>query len=105
MVRRKTKIYYVKIGKIILWYNNRIINHIAKHNVKIDEVVQALEEGNPILLRLKKSQNDWVAIAKHPYSGRFLTIFLEETGKLMFRLKTARDSSEAEKRLYRKMRE
>jgi uncharacterized DUF497 family protein len=101
---KKPRIYRVLVGKIVLWYNDRIINHIAKHNVKIDEVIQALEDGKPILLRLKKSQNDWVAIAKHPYSGRFLTIFLEETGKLVFRLKTARDSSEAEKRLYKKMR-
>ena len=99
------KVYRVKIGKIILWYNNQIINHIAKHNVEIDEVIQALEEGNPIFLKLKKSRKNWVVIAKHPYSGRFLTIFLEETGKLIFRLKTARDSSDTEKRLYRKMRE
>lgn len=105
MAKKKPRVYRVKIGKIVLWYNNRILNHIAKHNVKIEEVIQALEEGNPIFLRLKKSKNDWVAIAKHPYSGRFLTIFLEETGKLTFRLKTARDSSDTEKRLYRRMRE
>ncbi len=42
-------------------------------------------------------------ITQCPDSGRFLTIFLEQLRKLEFRLKTARDSTSAEKRLYREL--
>jgi len=38
----------------------------------------------------------------NPDTRRYLTIFLEQIRKLEFRLKTARDSTESEKRLYRK---
>ncbi|WP_290595835.1 MULTISPECIES: hypothetical protein [unclassified Archaeoglobus] len=101
MGRRKPRIYRVKVEELEIWYTDRIINHIAKHNVRIDEVITALAEGKKIYLRLKKGK-DWVAIVKHPYSGRYLTVFLEKTGKHEFRLKTARDSTKVERRLFKR---
>jgi hypothetical protein len=46
-------------------------------------------------------KRDWIVLARHPDSGRYLTIFLEQIRKLEFRLKTARDSTDTEKRLYK----
>jgi len=88
-----------RIGKIILRYNRKIENHIAKHNVRIEEIVRCFE-SDYLLVRL--AGRDWIVISKHPDTGRYLTIFLEQIRKLEFRLKTARDSTESEKRLYRK---
>jgi len=90
----------VKIGKMIIRYNRAIENHIAKHNVKISEIVRCLDTD--YLIR-KIRGKDWMIITQCPDSGRFLTIFLEQLRKLEFRLKTARDSTPAEKRLYRKL--
>jgi len=99
MKKRKRLTKEVKIGRIVLRYNKSIENHIAKHNVKIKDVVKSL--SNDYLLRKIKDRN-WVAIAKHPESGRYLTIFLYQIRKLEFRIKTVRDSTDAEKRLYKK---
>ena len=97
MAKRKYRI--VKIGKLKLMYSKGILNHILKHNVTLSEVISALE-GKVYRKRLKG--NTWVFIGKTA-SGRFLTIFLEKRNADVFRLKTARDSTQAEKRLYRKL--
>ncbi|MFQ6056305.1 MAG: hypothetical protein ACE5J3_10040 [Methanosarcinales archaeon] len=57
-------------------------------------------EGDYLLKRI--SQRDWMVISKHPDSGRYITIFLKQIKRLEFRLKTARDSTDTEKRLYKK---
>jgi hypothetical protein len=72
---------------------------MAKHNVRIKEVVRCFE-SDYLLMRL--TSKDWMVISKHPDTGRFLTIFLEQIRRLEFRLKTARDSTESKKRLYKK---
>jgi len=96
----KRKIYRFRAGRLSIWYTDVIINHIAKHNVRISEVKTALQESKALFIRLKRK--DWIAIVKHPYSGRYLTIILEKTGKNEYRIKTARDSTTSEKRLLKK---
>ena len=61
----------------------------------------AIKDGKYLFLKLKKGR-DWLVLAKHPYSGRYLSIFLEKTEKNTYRLKTARDSTTSEKRLLKK---
>jgi len=100
MVKKRKLDRAFRIGNIIVRYNRAIENHIAKHNVRIQEIVRCLENGKFLMMRI--GDRDWAIIAMNPDSGRFLTIFLEQLRKLEFRLKTARDSTDAEKRLYRK---
>jgi len=97
--RRKKLNKEFKIGSIIIRYDRTIENHIAKHNVKISEIARCLE-GDYLMKRI--GGKDWMIIVQCPYSGRFLTIFLEQLRRLEFRLKTARDSTNQEKGLYKK---
>jgi len=89
-----------RIKSMIIRYNKAIENHIAKHNVKILEIARCLE-GDYIMKKI--GDRNWMIIVQCPESGRFLTIFLEQLRKLEFRLKTARDSTDSEKRLYRRL--
>ena len=98
--RRKKLNREFRIGSIIIRYNRAIENHISKHNVKISEIARCLEGD---FLMKGVGGKDWMIIVQCPDSGRFLTIFLEQLRKLEFRLKTARDSTDSEKRLYKKM--
>ena len=96
---KKKKYRVVKIGKLKLRYSKKILNHILKHNVTLSEVVTVLEGK---VYRRKLKRDTWMFIGKTT-SGRFLTVFLEKKGANVFRLKTARDSTYSEKKLYRKL--
>ena len=96
---KKRKFRVVNLGDIRLLYSPTILYHIQKHNVKLSEIISALT-GKTYRKRLKK--NDWMYIGKTE-AGRFLTIFLEQLGAGDFRLKTARDSTSVEKRIYKKL--
>ena len=99
-MRRKTRLdREIKIGSIIIRYNRRIENHIAKHNVTIGEIQRALEQD--YLIR-NLGGRDWVILCRDPVSGRYLVVFLHMLRKLEFRLKTAREMTESEKRFYKK---
>jgi len=89
----------LNLGDIKLLYSKSILNHILKHNVTLSEVVSALT-GKTYRKRLKK--DTWMFIGRTE-SGRFLTMFMQQVGKREYRLKTARDSTTSEKRIYKKL--
>ena len=77
-------------------------HHIAmkiakKHGVAVAEVFEVLE-GNFLYKRVKG--NRYRIIGK-TLGGRFLTIFVDKEGQI-YELVTARDSTDSEKRLYKK---
>ncbi len=77
-------------------------HHIAmkiakKHGVAVAEVFEVLE-GNFLYMRVKG--NRYRIIGK-TLGGRFLTIFVDKKGQI-YELVTARDSTDSEKRLYKK---
>jgi hypothetical protein len=89
----------VVIGHWIIRWNHIIELHMRKHNVSINEVIEALINKH---LRIYLGKNNYKILARNPYSGRYLTIFLKRSWGNNYRLKTARDSTDAEKRLYNK---
>jgi len=98
-LKRRKLTKEVRISNIVIRYNRVIEDHISKHNIKIKDIVRCFETD---YLLKKIGRKNWLVISKHPDSGRMITIFLEQIRGLEFRLKTARDSNEAEKRLYKK---
>ncbi len=79
-----------------------IKHHIAskiesKHNVTVKEVFEVLEG---VFLYTRVKGNRYRIIGK-TFAGRFLTLFVDKKGQI-YELVTARDSTDAEKRLYRK---
>jgi len=86
--------------KIELIYDDETLNHIAKHNVTIEEVIHVLKYSKKIVTKLKE---DFYAIIGE-YYGRCLVLILardKEKGN-RFILKTARDCNEREKRRYKR---
>jgi len=89
----------VVIGELRIKFDTSTELHILKHGVSIIEVLEALRSK---FYRVYIGKGDYLVIAKNPVSGRYLTIFLRRLGGNTYRLKTARDSTPSEKRLYRK---
>ncbi len=83
-------------GKIELIYDDNTLDHIAKHNVTIDEVLYVLKHSKKIATRLK---GNYYAIIGEAY-GRCLVIIITRVRGNTFILRTVRDCSEREKRLY-----
>lgn len=74
--------------------------HILKHeNVKLSEAKEAL---NQKFVMLHLGSTDYMFIAQNPYSGEYITIFLEKISGSIFRLKTIRLSTSTEKKYYNK---
>ncbi len=85
-------------SKIELIYDDKVVNHIAKHNVSIGEVLHILRHSKKIVARLKG--NHYAIIGE--FYGRCLVIIITKVKKNKFLLRTARDCSEKEKKRYRK---
>ena len=68
-----------------------------KHAVDVEEVYEVFE-GKFVLTRVRG--NRYRVIGKTA-AGRFLTIFMDKVGR-DFEIVTARDSTDSEKRFYRK---
>ncbi len=85
-------------SKIELIYDDEVVNHIAKHNVSIRQVLHVLRHSKKIAIKLK---SDHYAIIGESY-GRCLVIIITRVKKNKFLLRTARDCSEKEKKRYRK---
>lgn len=85
-------------GKIELIYDDDTLNHIAKHSVTIDEVIYVLKHSKKIATRLKGNHYAIIGEAH----GRCLVIIVTRVKGNTYILRTARDCSEKEKRLYAK---
>ncbi len=82
---------------IELVYNDETINHIAKHNVTIGEVLHVLKHSKKIVVNLKR---DNYAIIGEFY-GKCLVIIVTRENEKSFILRTARDCNSKEKIRYR----
>jgi len=101
MVKKRRKLdKELRMGNISVRYSDSILNHIYKHNVRIREVGEVIK-NRPLIKRI--GGKNWMVIGQTD-SGRYLTIYLFQIGRKVFRLKTARDSTDSEKRFYRKHR-
>ena len=85
-------------GAIELIYDEETIDHITKHNVTIDEVLYVIKHSKKIATRLKG--NHYAIIGET--HGRCLVIIVTKLRGNTYILRTARDCSEKEKKLYAK---
>ncbi len=98
MVSKFTK--EIRVGRIRILYDEGIERHISKHeNVKLYEANEAL---NHKYIMLHLGGNDYMFITRNPYSGKYITVFLEKLSESTFRLKTIRLSTSTEKKYYNK---
>ena len=82
-----------------LFWDEKNIAHIARHNVTVDEVEQAVFAPR-IRLRKGRGTNIYYLLGGTE-AGRYLFIVLLEIGKSSARVITARDMSKKEKKWYR----
>ena len=96
--RRFTK--EIRVGRIRIQYHEGIEKHIQKHeNVSLSEAEEAL---NHRYVMLFLGGRDYMFITRNPYSGKFITVFVEKLSESSYRLKTIRVSTPSEKRYYKK---
>ena len=82
-----------------LFWDEKNISHIARHNVTVDEVEQVVFTSK---IRLRKGRGgDIYYIFGSTETGRYLFIVLLEIAKHPARVITARDMSRKEKKWYR----
>jgi uncharacterized DUF497 family protein len=74
--------------------------HIARHHVSVAEV-EAVAFGNPFVSRSRQGRFRLIGETE---AGRYLTVFVAPRGHGVYGLVTARDATEAERRLYRQHR-
>ncbi len=82
-----------------LAWDERSIEHIARHSVEPTEVEEAIF-GKRFVLRARGKNR--YAVYGRTRQGRYLLVILEHLGKGEFFVVTARDMSESERKLYRK---
>ena len=82
-----------------LSWDDRNIDHIAKHNVTADEAEQAVFASRK-RIRKGKGANIYYLFGRTE-AGRYIFIVLLAIGKLSARVITARDMSRKEKKWYR----
>jgi len=85
-------------GNIELLYDDETLDHIAKHNVTIEEVLHVLRYSKKLVTRLK--DENYAVIGE--YYGRCLVLIVTRKEGNRFILRTARDCSEGEKKRYKK---
>ena len=79
----------------IAW-DERSIEHIARHGVTQDEVDEAVS-ASPFITR---ARDDTYRVIGQTVSGRYLTIILAPRGSGTYYVVTARDSDARERRIY-----
>ncbi len=82
-----------------LEWDDRNRNHIARHNVSLEEVEEVFFENQP---HFRRWQNVFYAYGRTS-SGRYLFIVFKMGGQHRGRIITARDMTQRERRLYRKV--
>ncbi|WP_290898921.1 BrnT family toxin [Ferroglobus sp.] len=89
------------VRKITLVWDDWNVDHIAKHGVSVEEVEEAVKDSRKVIW---KHRGRYVMIASA--HGRILFIVLEKIigEKNSYYVITARDATNSEKRIYRKMR-
>jgi uncharacterized protein len=75
-------------------------DHIARHQVTVDAVEEVVF-GRPFVRRVAEGRYRLIGQTD---AGRYLTIFLGSRGQGRYGLVTARDATEAERRLYQQQR-
>ena len=86
------------VRKINLVWDDWNVDHIAKHGVSVEEVEEAVRDPRAKMRKLSKNRYVLIGSAW----GRILTIFLDPIGKWKYYVVTARDSTEREKRIYKR---
>ncbi|HEY4688540.1 MAG TPA: BrnT family toxin [Anaerolineae bacterium] len=84
----------------LVWDDYRV-EHIARHNVRPEEVWEVCED--PLHLAHREGRNRY-RLYGQTTAGRYLFVVLEHSEGTQFRPVTARDMSEGEKRGYRRLR-
>ena len=84
----------------LLWDDYRI-EHIAQHDVDLDEVWEVCED--PLHVAHREGRNRY-RLYGQTVDGRYLFVVLERVEASLFRPITARDMTDAEKRNFRRLR-
>jgi uncharacterized DUF497 family protein len=77
-----------------LSWDDKAEDHIARHNVDIDEVEEAVRN-----IRYAKRSAGYLLLIGQSDAGRFLTVVLDHEGDNFWYPVTARDASSAERKL------
>lgn len=83
----------------LIWDDYRV-EHIARHNIEPDEVWEVCED--PLHLAHREGKNRYRLYGKTS-NGRYLFIVLEQFEKTVFKVITAREMTNNEKRNFRKL--
>jgi hypothetical protein len=75
-------------------------DHIARHGVPVAEVEEVVF-GTPFIRQARERR---LRLIGQSYAGRYLVIFLAPRGRGRYGLVTARDATDAERRLYQQQR-
>jgi len=81
------------------WDDYRI-EHIARHNVRPDEVWEVCQD--PLHLAHRQGQNRY-RLYGQTRDGRYLFVVLEHKGGAVYKPITARDMTDGEKRSFRRL--
>lgn len=72
--------------------------HIARHNISVDEVEEVVF-ATPYITRTRQGRYRLIGQTN---AGRYLTIIVAPRGRGVYGLVTARDADESERRLYQR---
>ena len=84
-----------------LEWDDRRLQHIARHAVEADEVWEVCED--PLHLAHREGRNRY-RVYGQTSGGRYLFVVLERVQGSVYRAITARDMTDAEKQGYRRLR-
>jgi uncharacterized DUF497 family protein len=79
----------------LIW-ESKNISHIARHNVKPEEVEDVCEDAHAYI---SKSRGQTIRLIGQTFAGRYLVIFLAQKSNMRYYVVTARDAELSERRL------
>lgn len=79
-------------------WDNENVDHISRHNVNEKEVKEVCRGR----FWFRRARDERYILFGQTYSGRYLFVVVQSTGKGVFRPITARDMTSGERRFYRK---
>jgi len=82
-------------------WDDYCIEHIARHNVELEEVWEVCED--PMHLAHREGRNRY-RLYGQTAAGRYLLVVLERVEGTVYKPITARDMNQGEKRNYRRLR-
>ncbi len=91
-------LYKDELNDIFIWDDHNI-EHIAKHGVEVFEVEEAMLDGDRVKINAHSGHLGLIGATEE--GRRLVVIYIKKIGK-KYRVITARDAEEEEKKLYKR---